>query len=202
VKKLQDITGLKFGRWTVLQFAGYRTYNSQRYPFWKCRCECGTIAVVGGANLRKGHSKSCGCLRQDIARKLISEICFKHGHARRHKHSAEYDTWNGIIKRCTRPYESGWKNYGARGITVCARWRNDFEAFLADMGPHPGRGWSIERINNDGNYEPANCIWGTIAAQSRNRRTAKLNWFTSMVIAFRKLSGEPSKHIALDLKEA
>jgi len=91
----------------------------------------------------------------------MAKIAFKHGHAREQNHSLEYDTWAGIIKRCTHPYDRNWENYGGRGIIVCERWRNNFEAFLADMGPHPGDGWSMGRINHDGDYEPKNCRWET-----------------------------------------
>jgi hypothetical protein len=124
---------------------------------------------------------------------------FKHGHARNQKRSAEYTTWAGMIRRCcTGLYDSTWSRYGGRGITVCERWRNSFEAFLADMPPCPGKGWSIERTNNDGNYEPENCEWIPIEMQARNTRTTKLNLDAAVAIVLRKFAGESCPQIARD----
>jgi hypothetical protein len=94
----------------------------------------------------------------------------KHGHACRHPRSSEYNCWGSMIARCTNPNDPGWKNYGGRGIRVCERWRNSFENFLADMGLKPSPGLSIERVENDGNYEPGNCRWATRKEQRANQR--------------------------------
>jgi hypothetical protein len=102
-----------------------------------------------------------------------------------------------MIRRCcTGLYDSTWSRYGGRGITVCERWRNSFEAFLADMPPCPGKGWSIERTNNNGNYEPGNCKWLPLKLQGRNTRTTKLTLEAAVAIVKRKAAGESSDSIA------
>lgn len=97
----------------------------------------------------------------------------KHGHTWKGGRTPLYRAWNHMLQRC-RPNWPAAHNYYDRGIHVCEHWR-DFENFLADMGPHPGKGFSLDRINNDGNYEPGNCRWATKAEQARNRRTTKLS---------------------------
>jgi hypothetical protein len=84
--------------------------------------------------------------------------------------TAEYRAWHGMKTRCTNPNRPDWKNYGGRGITICERWANSYEAFLADMGRKPSPAYTLDRINNDGNYEPGNCRWTTWDLQSRNKR--------------------------------
>src|SRR5215468_5750647 len=129
---MKDLTGLKFSRWTVLQFVEFRTRGNKRphrHPYWKCRCECGTIANVGASRLRCGYSKSCGCLNREISRERTAKRFFKHGHAQRRGCSAEYKVWTEMISRCRNSNNTGWKDYGGRGITVCEDWRNDFKSF-------------------------------------------------------------------------
>ena len=154
--KTKHVIGTRFGRLTITERMGTRI---------TCRCDCGVITIVSLANLCTGHTVSCGCLRTEtiIARSL------KHGHARRAKHHPLYVVWTSMMKRCSNTACKDWPNYGGRGITVCAEWRNSFDAFLADMGPRPD-GTSLDRMNNDGNYEPCNCRWATRIEQNHNQR--------------------------------
>ncbi len=131
---------------------------------FSCRCVCGMVVVTRGSSLRAGHVKSCGCLRVDIARSYQ----VTHGHSTSGTPTREYRTWDGMLQRCRNSNAAGYKDYGGRGITVCRSW-SKFENFLADMGPKP-KGLSIDRVDNDGNYEPANCRWATAKEQRANQR--------------------------------
>lgn len=122
-----------------------------------CVCDCGKEFVVRVEHLRSGAYKTCGCGRS-----------LKHGHARAGKQTHEYRAWRHILRRCLEPGCVEYGRYGGRGITICNRWRESFSDFLSDMGPKPTPKHSIDRINNNGNYEPGNCRWATPAQQSRN----------------------------------
>lgn len=154
VYKSEDLTGKVFGRLTV---KGRVTLApGERGPFWLCLCGCGKECKVRAGNLKSGSTRSCGC--------LAKEFTTSHGK----RNTRTWHVWAQLIQRCTNPNNKGYKNYGARGITVHPRWR-DFSNFLADMGEAP-EGLSIERVNNDGNYEPGNCEWATKLTQARNTR--------------------------------
>ncbi len=154
--------GDRFGR---LLIVGPSPRLSPRNKRWACICDCGNKKAVGQGELTSGKTKSCGCLRRELTAKNRTT----HGNARRGKHSREYRIWRGIISRCTLETNPAWSDYGGRGITVCERWLNSFETFLADMGRCP-TGMSIERKHNDGGYHPGNCVWATAAQQAKNRR--------------------------------
>lgn len=151
--KLLDMRGTKFGRLTVIQ----RAPNIGHETYWLCKCDCSCLKVVRGTHLRKGLIRSCGCYRQDVSR--------KHG---RHD-TPEYHVWQNMLARCRNQNHPSYKDYGGRGITVCERWHT-FENFFADMGERPSPDLMIERIDNNGNYEPSNCTWTTLYKQLMNRR--------------------------------
>jgi len=155
--KTIDMIGKKFGRLTCMKLVG-RGDHGFRYRF---RCEDGVEIEARGNNVRSGHTTSCGCL----AVELVSKRMTTHGRTM----TSEYKTWKGMTQRCSNPKDKRYSDYGGRGIKVCQRWKC-FENFLEDMGLRPSAAHSIERENNDGNYEPGNCRWATAAEQSRNRR--------------------------------
>jgi hypothetical protein len=139
-----------------------------------CRCPCGNEFVAELANVRSGHTRSCGCRRREAARARHQE----HGQSRPGAmNAAEYVVWCRMKSRCLAPTDGAYPRYGGRGITVCDRWRNSFENFLADVGPRPSPRHTLERIDNDGPYSPENCCWATPKEQGRNKRTNHLLTF-------------------------
>lgn len=167
--RMNDLTGQKFGRWTVLRRG---PNNTLKHTVWECQCDCGTFKFVVGIVLTSGRSKSCGCYRVERGRIHGSTIQLRHGEASvdstGRKMTPTYAAWASMKSRCNNPNHSNYKRYGARGIRVCDRWNESYEAFLEDVGERPTPEHSLDRIDNDGNYEPGNVRWATAEEQNRN----------------------------------
>ncbi len=154
-----NLTGRRFGRLVVLGFSGERR---SRAPLWVCQCDCGNFCFVRSTDLTNHSTRSCGCLaREESAARLL-----KHGLA----HGDLYRIWERMISRCHNPVNPAFADYGGRGIKVCQRWRDSVQAFVADMGKRPSRKYSVNRKDNNGDYEPSNCEWATDLEQARNTR--------------------------------
>ena len=153
-----DMIGKRFGRLLVIEESKIRKSHDK---IWLCKCDCGTSTIVRGTHLRNGFIRSCGCYSR--------EVSTKHG-----MHGTPiYVVWGDMIQRCTNPKQTGYSNYGGRGICVCDRWL-DFAKFFADMGERP-KGLTIERKNNELGYFKENCCWASYQAQGRNQRIRKDN---------------------------
>lgn len=138
-----------------------------RNELWLYRCECGAEVVKTRRSVQSGQIKSCGCLNAEL--RLARNT--KHGGATRGNHAPEYWIWQAMKQRCRNHRHKHYADYGGRGIRVCARWAASFAAFISDVGPRPSSRHSIDRVDNDGNYEPGNCKWSTSSEQARNRRS-------------------------------
>lgn len=161
-----NLIGHVYGRLTVL--------NHVEGARWRCVCECGEFVVTHSVSLRKGSTKSCGCLRREVtAAKTLT-----HGAT----NTREYTSWKAMRQRCLNTNHHQYADYGGRGITVCDRW-STFAGFLADMGSRP-EGTSLDRIDVNGSYEPSNCRWATTHQQGSNRRnTIYVDGFDLKLIA-------------------
>jgi hypothetical protein len=159
----------KYGDWTVLGVA--EPSATHRHKMLRCQCVCGVVRDIVATNARLGLSTGCGCRRRREKPPKAAKPKGRapvHGHASGGKISPTYMTWQAMRGRCENPRNVKYLSYGARGIQVCARWA-DFTLFLADMGERPS-GHTIDRVDNDGDYEPGNCRWATPKQQSANQR--------------------------------
>ena len=176
MSKIKELSGQRFGRLVVLKSTKERI---RRDIVWLCSCDCGAIKKINGANLKDGSTHSCGCLKKELAAKR-GRMSKTHGHSVGGKYSRTYRSWEAIIQRCTNTKSKDYIRYGGRGIKVCKRWLK-FPGFLEDMGERP-RDTSIERKDNDGNYEPGNCEWASAIVQAHNNRHTKLTPLKVQVI--------------------
>lgn len=154
----KDETGNRYGRLVVRHKVASRDKSA---AWWECVCDCGSVIQISANKLRTGHTKSCGCLKQEVISQGTNRL---HGMSK----TRTYRTWKEMKGRCYRPTASQYKWYGGRGVSVCERW-GDFARFLADMGERPP-GKTLDRINPDGDYEPSNCRWATPKEQAAGNR--------------------------------
>jgi len=194
-KKLQIENGTRYGRLVVLS-EGERA-GVGKVRTMNCVCDCGNEINVRLADVRKGYTVSCGCYNKDVLVETKSKLI----DGLKSSDHPLYGIWCGIIKRCGNPTANNFQNYGGRGIKVCERWRNSFANFVSDMGERPS-GYSIERINNDGNYEPENCKWASRKEQSSNTRIAKKILFKGEYITHSELDRQLGLNPATTCKRA
>lgn len=151
--------------------------SKSRHHKWLCKCDCGNEHIVYDTGLSSGNVRSCGCFQKESASKRHRVYNTPEEGLK----SAEYRAWRDIKSRCFNPNTKGYKNYGGRGITMCTEWANSFSTFVADVGRRPSSSMSIDRINNNGDYEPGNVRWATRKAQLRNTRRNKLIMFNGEI---------------------
>lgn len=182
--RFNDLEGRKFGRLEARFYVGSVRGNAR----WHCVCECGNTKVIEARGLIHNHTKSCGCLRDEASA----------GRLRTHgaSYTPEYRAWCHMRERCTIPSHPKYPTYGGRGITVCLQWLTSFTDFLTDVGSRPSAEHSLDRINNDGNYEPSNVRWATRKQQQRNLSTNRRTEFEGEILTIPEIAEKTSISIS------
>lgn len=159
-KEFSDLIGQQYGFYKILEEVDPRNYHRR----FLCECICGNKRVKFLIDLKSGHNKSCGCYQKKFPNRKTHGL----------RKSSVYNSWSNMKQRCLNPKSTRFENWGGRGITICTRWLS-FENFYADMGEKPSPKYEIDRIDNNGNYEPGNCRWVLPKENSSNRRKRKSN---------------------------
>lgn len=181
-RKINDLTGKKFGKLTVIKYCGTVNHKAT----FECLCECGNTKVIQGVLLSNGHTRSCGCLAENNTDQT------KHGMSKTHI----YGVWCTMKSRCYNKNSQHYSLYGGRGITVCEEWLNDFMAFYEwSMSNGYSDDLTIDRIDTNGNYEPSNCRWVTVKEQQNNRRNNKMLTYNGKTQTLAQWADE--KHIKI-----
>ena len=167
MEKYKNLIGQKFGRLTIIEIR-YELHAGHMREMYLCQCECGTVKLMRADGIKAGRSVSCGCYGREMRLKATNKHVLSNCSQ---LHHPLYDVWCGIIQRCCNPNNKEYKNYGGREITVCDKWRNNFQVFYDWAMAHGyRRGLQIDRIDVNRGYSPENCRWTTPFVQSRNKR--------------------------------
>lgn len=165
MRKITDLTGKTYARLTVISYSHTKPGGKVH---WVCKCSCGKTTIVRSDQLKDGNTTSCGCRQKETL--LLRET---HSEAFKGKKTHEYRAYHNMKARCLNKNHKHYHNYGGRGIIICDRWLESYANFLTDVGRAPGDDFSLDRINNDLNYEPGNCKWSTFSEQQNNKRTCR-----------------------------
>lgn len=190
-----NITGKKFNKLTTIKFICKNGHQNRAK--WLFRCDCGNEKILDKGKVTGGYTKSCNCLMIKEQERFVKNATTHSLSGGRSKKRPEYNAWVGIKRRCLNVNDASYHNYGGRGIKVCNRWKDSFKNFWDDMGKRPSKKHSIDRINNDGNYEPNNCRWATDLQQMRNKRGLRLITIDNQT----KCLTEWAEHLNLDIND-